>query len=95
MSFLVYNLRNHHIYKSGFSTLSAAKRSATCAHKKNRKKLYQHLDEYYQACDEMYFYKHIDKMVTVPNLMSGKPVEIRESEAGGCCDPSTERYWSM
>lgn len=36
-----------------------------------------------------------DKLVIVHNLMSGKPVEIRESDVGSCCDPSTERYWSM
>ena len=33
--------------------------------------------------------------VTVRNMMTGKPVEIDSREAGGPCDPSTERYWSM
>lgn len=36
-----------------------------------------------------------DVIVTVKNLVSGKPVQIRKSEQGTCCDPSTERYWSM
>ena len=36
-----------------------------------------------------------DPMVTVYNLMSKKPVQIRRSEVGGPCDPSTERYWCM
>lgn len=36
-----------------------------------------------------------DPIVTVFNLMSGKAVQIRKSERGGCCDPSTERYWAM
>ena len=31
---------------------------------------------------------------TVTNLMSGKPVEIAYNTPG-CCDPSTETYWSM
>lgn len=31
---------------------------------------------------------------TVVNLMSGKPVEIAYNTPG-CCDPSTETYWSM
>ena len=35
------------------------------------------------------------KTVTVINLMSGKPCEIRACEVGTCCDPSTERYWTM
>lgn len=36
-----------------------------------------------------------DPLVTVLSLMSGKPVQIRKSAKGGCCDPSTERHWSM
>jgi hypothetical protein len=36
-----------------------------------------------------------DRKVKVQNLLTGKPVEINESERGGVCDPSTERYWSM
>ena len=36
-----------------------------------------------------------DKIVIVHNLLSGAPVELRESDVGTCCDPSTERYWSM
>ena len=31
---------------------------------------------------------------TVVNLMSGRPVEIAYNTPG-CCDPSTETYWSM
>lgn len=34
-------------------------------------------------------------MVTVINIMSGKECQIRASEQGGCCDPSTERYHCM
>jgi hypothetical protein len=41
------------------------------------------------------FRKNIDKMVTVRSLMTGAEVQLRESEVGGPCDPSTERYWSM
>lgn len=42
-------------------------------------------------------WKEMDALykVTVKNLMTGLPVEIRLSDAGTCCDPSTERYWSM
>lgn len=36
-----------------------------------------------------------DPLVTVVNLMSKKPCQIRRSEVGGPCDPSTERYWCM
>lgn len=34
-------------------------------------------------------------MITVTNLMTGKPVTIPADQRGSCCDPSTERYWSM
>lgn len=32
---------------------------------------------------------------TVISLQSGKPVQIPRATVGTCCDPSTERYWSM
>lgn len=32
---------------------------------------------------------------TVRNLMSGQEVIIDADKLGTCCDPSTERYWSM
>jgi hypothetical protein len=35
-----------------------------------------------------------DKLVTVTSLLTNKPVQIRRSEVGTCCDPSTERFWS-
>jgi hypothetical protein len=49
------------------------------------------------------FYRYItererqqaDTMVTVINLMSGEPVEIRKSVVGTVCDPSTNKYWEM
>jgi hypothetical protein len=33
-------------------------------------------------------------MITVTNLMSGKPVQIR-ADTPLCCDPSSETYWSQ
>jgi hypothetical protein len=33
--------------------------------------------------------------VVVQNLMSGKDITITRAVQGTCCDPSTERYWSM
>jgi len=41
------------------------------------------------------FHTKIDYEVETKNLMSGKTIKIRKSDEGGCCDPSTERYWSM
>ena len=45
----------------------------------------------FKAFDELFG----NKKVTVKNLMTGKDVEILESDRGGVCDPSTERFWSM
>ena len=40
-------------------------------------------------------FKKDQPMVERKNLMSGTTFMIEASQAGGCCDPSTERYWSM
>lgn len=44
---------------------------------------------------EEHYEEHCNPTVIVTNLMTGNPVKIRQSEVGGPCDPSTERYWSM
>lgn len=36
-----------------------------------------------------------DHDVVVKNILTGKDVTIKQSERGGPCDPSTERYHSM
>jgi hypothetical protein len=48
-----------------------------------------------QVMDEAVYNVGFRKQVAVKNLMSGKEVMIDINEVGGCCDPSTERYWSM
>ena len=39
--------------------------------------------------------KTADEMVEVVSIMGNKTVKIRRDDVGGCCDPSTETYWSM
>lgn len=36
-----------------------------------------------------------NEMVTVTNIRTGGPVQIRRVDVGTCCDPSTERYHCM
>lgn len=36
-----------------------------------------------------------DDEVEVTSMMNGAKVKIRRSDVGSCCDPSTERYWTM
>ena len=44
---------------------------------------------------EAFNHSFADKKVTVKNLMTGKDVEILESDRGTCNDPSQERYFTM
>lgn len=41
-----------------------------------------------------YRFEWFPTMKTVKNLMTGTEVQI-ETDTPYCCDPSTERYWSM
>lgn len=40
-------------------------------------------------------YQKLNVEVEVINCLSGKPVMIKKSQRGGCCDPSMELYHSM
>lgn len=40
-------------------------------------------------------FNRTEPIVETKNLMTGKTIMIRASEKGTCCDPGTERYWSM
>lgn len=41
------------------------------------------------------FTDEFDPIVTVRNMLASHPVQLRKSEVGGCCDPSTELYHCM
>lgn len=41
-----------------------------------------------------YRFEYHPTMKTVKNLMTGKDIEI-DRDTPWCCDPSSERYWSM
>lgn len=96
MSFVIYNIETTRIlrkrfYSKPYETEAAAKTGLTRALKKD-KTLKR---EDFAIADSVNFHKHIEKMVTRRNLISGKEFQIATNEAGGCCDPSTETYWSM
>lgn len=48
----------------------------------------------YAVIEEGLYLQHYVKTRTVKSLMTGKDVEI-DNNTPYCCDPSTERYWSM
>ena len=103
MSAVIYDTENTHIIKR-YKTLAAAKAALTRA-RKSGKMRYMCSFGYglmkadriakLDVCTSDHFHNEVDHMVTVKNLMSGTEVQIRASDEGGCCDPSTERYWSM
>lgn len=74
------------ILQGGYKTVGAAKAALT------RKWLKRYADA--KVMDSETFAKE-EPMVETRNLMSGKTCMIKASSAGGCCDPSTERYWAM
>lgn len=94
-NFVVYNPVNMHILKGSNGNEAkrvssrSAKRILNTAIKKGR------VQEGEYVIDTVEAYEAEDGMVEVKSLMTGAPVMIRKSERGGCCDPSTERYWSM
>lgn len=49
----------------------------------------------YAILDEEIFNDLYNQKVPVTNMLSGKTVWINQQDKGGCCDPSTEAYWSM
>jgi hypothetical protein len=40
------------------------------------------------------YHRHLPT-ITVMNLMTNTPVQMPADQAGGACDPSQERYWTM
>jgi uncharacterized protein (UPF0297 family) len=73
---------------SNHETLRGAKMSLAALNRKNR-----HNNIYRIMTNAEYNERNTTVVVT--NLLSGKPATIDKDQVGGCCDPSTERYWSM
>lgn len=102
MSAVIYHTETKHIYKR-YDTERGAKAALTRARKGAGLRYMcsfgygrlkgEKLDKL--AVATMAEFNELDGWTTVKNMMSGKEVKIRESEVGGCTDPSTERYWSM
>ena len=84
---LFHNKRPSSVVKY-YRTLTGAK-IAVAAH--NRRAGYAA----YEILEEREWAAAHDRAVTVKNLLNGTDVQIPASQVGTCCDPSTERYWSM
>lgn len=86
--YIVFHTANPHAYKRYFKTAGGARRSATCGNRNAGRKVYDFMEETFFAL------KYPVGTKTVKNLMTGKMIEIAE-DTPYCCDPSSERYWSM
>lgn len=95
MSYVIYKPETYRIYKfpSGKQAIYDSERTALS----QRTKLINAgvLKPQDWIVDSYATYLKNEPMITVKSLMTGKEVQIRKTEVGGCCDPSTERYWTM
>lgn len=86
--FVVFSTDNPHANKRYFKSASAAKRATTCANRNAGRLAYNWVEQ------SWFLLAYPVRMKTVKNLMTGKNMEIPE-DTPYCCDPSSERFWSM
>lgn len=103
--FVVFHLES--LRSTRFETMGAAKRSCTAQNKKVNRQNAKRAARYNEAVpaevttygwtDQDNFDKNINLMTTTYNMLdpTRKPIPIRMSDLGGCCDPATETYHSM
>lgn len=94
MSYVIYNTESFRIFKfpHGGSAIFEQERTAKGQLTKLRNAGVLNDNWKVESYDN---WAKNEPMVAVKSLMNGKDVQIRKSEVGGCCDPSTERYWTM
>jgi uncharacterized protein YydD (DUF2326 family) len=85
MNFLIVNLNTWQNQRDGFDTLRGAKICFTRMKYDSKNFAVMSYEDWRAG----------DVQVEVTNKMSGLPCMIARSRVGSCCDPSTERYWSM
>ena len=98
--FVVYEVVNGVKWKEAeFATEGGAKRSVTCAMKRVAKRASARtwgkagMKEYGYMSASAWANRTVP-MKKVRSLMTGVEIEI-PADTPYCCDPSTERYWSM
>jgi hypothetical protein len=94
MSYIVYNTESLHIHTT-CDTLAGAKRSASAINKR-RARLEYHREGTFVAGTRAE-YDALDVEVETYNMLDPerRPIKIRKSQKGGCCDPATETYHCM
>ena len=87
--FVVFHTEFPHQDKRYFKTKAGAKRSATCSNRNAGNFVYNFVEE---SWFNLKYYPVKTKVVK--SLMTGKDVVIAE-DTPWCCNPASERYWSM
>lgn len=86
--YVVFHTANPHLDKRYFKTAAGAKRSMTCSNRNARGPVYDFMQE------TLFMIKYpVGRRVT-KSLLTGEIIVI-PADTPYCCDPSTERYWSM
>jgi hypothetical protein len=96
MSYVIVNVKTEMLYhKPGHYTSSVYEtgRGAKIAYSKMIKK--SNKPSEWILMDYRTYHDTVNCLVTVKNLLTGMPVQIRKNDVGSCLDPSTERYHSM
>lgn len=88
MNYVVFHKQFPHQDRRYFKSASGARRSATCSNRNAGYEVYDTLEE------TLFLLKYPVGKKVVKNLMTGQDIEIAE-DTPYCCDPSSERYWSM
>ena len=88
MSYIVFLTANPHADKRVFKTAGGAKRSVTCSNRNQGSSVYDFMES------TLFYIKYPVGTKVVKNLMTGKDIRIAE-DTPYCCDPSSERFWSM
>lgn len=93
-NYVAYNSETLRI-EAHCETLAGAKRSATKANKRNAQREYPDVGTIVAGTVEEY--RAADVEVETYNMLDPerRPIKIRKSQLGGCCDPATETYHSM
>lgn len=94
MSFVIYKPETYRIYKFPNGSQAIFEQERTAKGQLTKLRNAGVLNDNWKVESYDNWAKN-EPMVTVKSLMNGKDVQIRKTEVGGCCDPSTERYWTM
>ncbi len=91
MKYVIYNVNTTYLLNDKtYSSISTARSALTRALNKG----WIHERSEWEIAESTTFRYNIEKTKIVKNLLSGAEIAIPVNTPH-CCDPSTERYWTM